>query len=476
MTALGKLFRTTVFKLSLVYLVIFAIGAGLLLGRIGFTARLFIDENISETISSEITGLSEAYERGGVRTLVDSVERRSRRPGSSLYLVTTFAGEVIAGNVSEISAGALNEPGESEISYRRAGEEGPPHPAFARVFILNGGFRLLVGRDLGEREALRGVLLRTLETSLIWLTVVGVLGGAFVAARVLRRVDAMNDSARTIMLGDLTRRLPLAGSGDELDRLAINLNVMLDRIAELMTGLREVSDNIAHDLKTPLTRLRNGAEEALRRSSSDENRRAALEKIISESDEMIRTFDALLMIARLEAGSLTDGMSDFDIGKETRDMVELFEPSAEERGMSLAFEGDLGPMIHGNRELIARSLSNLIDNALKYGKPLGSGHSTITAGVKKVGEIVEIIIADHGSGIPDPGDRLHVLERFVRLSASRSAAGSGLGLSLVNAVAKLHKGSLRLEDNEPGLRAILSFPASQTAGVRALPAMIPATT
>ena len=461
MTALGKLLRTTVFKLSLAYLVIFAIGCGLLLGRVGLTARLFIDEQTAETIDAEINGLSEAYGRGGIRRLVDAVERRSRQPGSSLYLVTTFAGESIVGNVAEISTGVLETPGGSEITYKRVGDEGAAHPAVARVFVLPGGFRLLVGRDLADREALRGILVRTLLTSLVWLTVIGVSGGAFVAARVLKRVDAMNESARGIMLGEMSRRLPMAGTGDELDRLAHNLNDMLDRIAQLMIGLREVSDNIAHDLKTPLTRLRNGAEAALRADAGDTERKAALENIIGESDGLIRTFDALLMIARLEAGSLTESMTDFDIGAAARDVAELYEPSAEENGMTLVYAGEPGLVVRADRDLVSRALSNLIDNALKYGKSTNpDAPSDIRVEARQVGANIEIIVADHGAGIPDAADRARVLDRFVRLEASRSAPGSGLGLSLVAAIARLHKGALRLEDNAPGLRAVLALPAS----------------
>ena len=458
--ALGKLFRTTVFKLSLAYLVIFAIGCGLLLGRVGLTARLFIDEQTAETIDAEINGLSEAYERGGIRRLVDAVERRSRQPGSSLYLVTTFAGESIVGNVAEISTGVLETPGGSEITYKRVGDDGAAHPAVARVFVLPGGFRLLVGRDLADREALRGILVRTLLTSLVWLTVVGVFGGAFVAARVLKRVDAMNESARGIMLGETSRRLPMAGTGDELDRLAHNLNDMLDRIAQLMIGLREVSDNIAHDLKTPLTRLRNGAEAALHADVDDTARKAALESIIGESDALIRTFDALLMIARLEAGSVTESMTDFDIGAATRDIVELYEPSAEENGMTVTYAGEPGLTVHADRDLVSRALSNLIENALKYGRSTTPGaDADIRVEARRVGPSVEITVADRGPGIPDAIDRARVLDRFVRLEASRSAPGSGLGLSLVAAIARVHKGALRLEDAAPGLRAILDLPA-----------------
>ncbi len=463
MTALGKLVRTTVFKLSLAYLVIFAVGCLLLMARVGYTASQLIDDQIAENTEGEITALTEQYTQGGLRRLVSAIERRVGQPSSSVYLVTTYAGETIAGNVAAVTPGALDRPGVANIAYERVGGEGAPHRAVARVFVLPGGFRLLVGRDLEDRERLRDVLLHTLVTSLIWLTIIGVAGGVFVAARVLRRVDALNQSARTIMLGDLTQRLPLARTGDELDRLAMNLNAMLERISELMLGLREVSDNIAHDLKTPLTRLRNRADDALRADRTDADRKAALERIIAESDGLIRTFDALLMIARLEAGSVTEGMEDFDLSAVARDVVELYEPLAEDRGVALSFEGDEGLGVHGNRELLARALANLVDNALKYGGPDSKeADAIVLVRAGRLGDAIRIEVADRGDGVP-AADRARVLERFVRLETSRSAPGAGLGLSLVSAVAHLHKGSLRLEDNEPGLRAVLELPALKTA-------------
>ena len=203
--------------------------------------------------------------------------------------------------------------------------------------------------------------------SLIFFAALAALGALFVARRVLRRIDAMNGSARAIMAGDLTRRLPVSGSGDELDRLALGLNEMLARIADLMTGMREVSDNIAHDLRTPLTRLRNHAEEALRGDADPAAYRAALERTIEESDGLIRIFDALLMIARAEAGAERAGMSAFDVGETVASVAELYEPVAEENGVALKVEAARGLTIVGNRELIGQAVANLIDNALKYG-------------------------------------------------------------------------------------------------------------
>src|SRR5204862_3939488 len=251
--------------------------------------------------------------QGGLRRLVLVVDARSRRPGSSLYLVTTRAGEGLAGNVGSLATGVLESSGWAETRYRRHDDpDGAEHHALVRVFQLPAGFRLLVGRDLEERERLHDIVLAAGRWSLAIVIVLGVAGGFFVTRPVLKRVDAMTEPTRKIMDGDLAGRLPIAGTGDELDRLAGNLNAMLERIEALMRGLKEVSDNIAHDLKTPLTRLRNRAEEALASSGSEAEYRAALERTIEESDGLIRTFNALLMIARAESGQARGNMDDFD--------------------------------------------------------------------------------------------------------------------------------------------------------------------
>lgn len=457
MTALGKLFRTTAFKLSFAYLVIFAIGAGLVLGHIGWNIKSLIDDQIAKTLDAEVNGLSEQYRQGGIRRLVFVVEQRARQPGASLYLVTNFAGQAMAGNISDVEPGILERPGLSETIYRRSGDaEGEPR-ALVRVFILPGGFRLLVGRDLGEREILRKVMQDALFTSLAWLILIGTFGGLFVARRVLRRVDAMSESAGQIMKGDLAQRIALAGSNDELDRLAVNLNAMLERIAELMAGLKDVSDNIAHDLKTPLTRLRNGAEEVLRAAKDPEEYRAALERIIEESDGLIRIFNALLTIARLEAGQSGADLQDFDLCNVARDVGELYEPLAEEQGAQLHVHIEQGLQIAGNRELIGQAVANLLDNALKYGMQENQSGSEIVLSAKRVGAQAEMIVADRGAGI-SAQDRARVLGRFVRLEGARSRPGSGLGLSMALAIARLHGGDLRIEDNAPGLRVVISLP------------------
>jgi signal transduction histidine kinase len=467
LTALGKLLRTTAFQLTLAYLVIFIVFAASLLGYFALNTRRLITEQITTTVETEISGLREQYNQGGIRRLVIVVDLRSRRPGSSLYLVTTATGEGLAGNVGSLEPGVLDHPGWLETNYRRLeAPEGNDHRALVEVVQLAGGFRLLVGRDLEERERLFGIIANAGQWSLALVIVLGLAGGFFVSRRVLNRIEAMTETAQTIMAGDLAGRLPVAGTGDELDRLAEHLNAMLERIEALMRGLKEVSDNIAHDLKTPLTRLRNRCEQALRSSAGVDDYRAALESTIAESDDLIRTFDALLMIARAESGQARDNMTEFDAAEIARDVGELYEPLADEKGIALTVDAPAPAPVRGNRELVSQALANLIDNAIKYAGPAGKLNGAPAEIVVKAGndgERIALSVADRGPGIAE-ADRGRVVERFVRLEQSRSEPGSGLGLSLAAAVARLHGGELKLEDNHPGLRTTIALPRAGPAG------------
>jgi signal transduction histidine kinase len=460
--ALGKLLRTTAFQLTLVYLFIFVIFAATLLGYFALNTRRLINEQITRTVTAEIHRLRNQFDEAGIRGLVLFIDVRSRRPGSSLYLVTTPNGEGLAGNVGSLEPGVLDHPGWLETSYRRIeATDDVEHRALVQVVELPGGFRLLVGRDLEERERIYGIIGNAGRWSFALVVVLGLAGGFFVSSRVLKRIDAMTGTAHTIMAGDLSERLPIAGTGDELDRLASNVNAMLDRIEALMHGLKEVSDNIAHDLKTPLTRMRNRCEQALRGAKNDGDYRAALESTIAESDELIRTFDALLMIARAESGQARDNMVEFDAADIARDVCELYEPLAEEKGLALKVEAPLAAPVRGNRELVSQALANLVDNAIKYAGPetgdINGAVSEIVLGAGAEGDHIALSVADRGPGIAD-ADRGRVVERFVRLELSRSQPGSGLGLSLAAAVARLHGGELKLEDNHPGLRSVIALP------------------
>ena len=352
--------------------------------------------------------------RRGLRGLVFNIENRALRPGANLYLVTTPAGLAIAGNVGSLAPGVMASMGWSETAYRRLDEQdNAEHRALVRVTELSGGLRLLIGRDLEERRRMFGIIAQAAQWSLVIVVVLGLGGGIFVARRVLRRIDAMTGTTQRIMAGDLSGRLPVGRSGDELDRLAENLNAMLERIEALMMGLKEVSDNIAHDLKTPLTRLRNRAEEALAKSASKSEYRSALERTIEESDGLIRTFNALLMIARAESGQARGDMYDFDAAEVAYGIHELYEPLAEDGGMTLHVKTASAPL-HGNRELISQALANLVENAIKYGKPvavpqpLGADvvaapeNKEILIEARRDGDQVLLSVTDHGPGFPRP--------------------------------------------------------------------------
>jgi signal transduction histidine kinase len=476
-TAFGKLIRTTAFRLTLVYLFLFAVFAASLLGYFAWNTRRLINEQIATTVNGEVGEISEIYARGGLYRLGQAINHRALRPGANLYLVTTPAGLAVAGNVGSLAPGVMATTGWSETLYRRLDEQDEEdHRALVLVTELSGGFRLLIGRDLEERRRLFGIVAAAAQWSVLIVVVLGLGGGIFVARRVLRRIDAMTGTTQRIMAGDLSGRLPVGRSGDELDRLAENLNAMLERIEALMMGLKEVSDNIAHDLKTPLTRLRNRAEEALAKSSNEVEYRAALERTIEESDGLIRTFNALLMIARAESGQARDNMDDFDAAEVAHGIHELYEPLAEDSGLTLQVKTEPAPL-HGNRELISQALANLVENAIKYGQPAAAAQplgadavagagKDILIEAKRDGDRVLLSVTDHGPGIPEL-DRKHAIERFVRLEASRTQPGSGLGLSLASAVATLHGGGLRLSDAHPGLRATLAIPTLSGEGLAA---------
>src|SRR6202035_3885401 len=473
-TAFGKLIRTTAFRLTLVYLFLFALFAASLLGYFAWNTRRLITEQITSTVNAEVGVVTEIYNRRGLNGLVFTIGNRALRPGANLYLVTVPNGQAIAGNVGSLAPGVMGMQGWTETAYRRIDDnDNTDHRALVRVTEMTNGFRLLIGRDLEERRRLFGIVAKAAQWSILVVVVLGIGGGIFVARRVLQRIDAMTGTTQRIMAGDLTGRLPVGRSGDELDRLASNLNAMLERIEALMTGLKEVSDNIAHDLKTPLTRLRNRAEEALAKSASESEYRAALERTIEESDALIRTFNALLMIARAESGQARGNMDDFDAADVASGIHELYEPLAEEDGMTLRLKTASAPL-HGNRELISQALANLVENAIKYGKPVQPAASgavvsldskQILIEARREGDSVLLSVTDHGPGIPE-GDRKHAVERFVRLDTSRSQPGPGLGLSVASAVATLHGGELRLSDAHPGLVATLAIPARAAGGDR----------
>ena len=455
-----KLLKTTAFRLAVLYLALFAVSAAAVLAYVYWNTAGFLVSQTDEAVQSEITGLAEQYAQGGLPLLVSTVIQRSRDPDQSLYLVLDPRGQMLAGNLTSRPSVEPGSDGWIDFRYNRKTADGEIEvkAARARAFLLPEGFYLLVGRDIQERKGVEHII----TGSLVWavaLTIgLGLIGGLLMSRNMLARVDAINRISRDIMQGELGRRLPVAGTGDELDQLELNLNAMLDQIEKLMTGMRQVTDNVAHDLRSPLSRLRNRLEVSLMEDLSRDEYRLVLERTIGEADQLLRTFNALLMIARAEAGSVREAMSNIDISDIVRDVAELYEPLVEERGFGMRISVAEGLSIRGNRELLFLALSNMSDNALKHGAPAGAeGEAVVEVGAALIGGQVCICVGDHGEGVPE-NERERVLDRFVRLEASRNTPGSGLGLSLVAAAARLHGGRVELSDNQPGLRVSLFFP------------------
>ena len=477
MTALTKLFRTTTFRLSLTYLALFSAAAAVAIFYLYWNTTVLLSRQLNQTIEAELTGLAEQYRAGGLEQLVRIVAERSQTPGSSLYLVADSEGRRVAGNLSAVSQELWNSLGPVEFVYNRPAPGGVERRlAFANVFRLPGGYRLIVGRDIDDRREFARMTRSAMLWGLFVMALFGIGGGYWVSRKLLARIDAVAETTRTIMQGDLTGRLPVNGSGDELDRLSESLNLMLARIEQLMAGLREVSDNIAHDLKTPLNRLRNRVEAALREPYKEAGYRETLERTIEDADGLIKTFNALLSIARIEAGAGGENREQLDVSALLLDVAELYEPVAEERGIALKAEGAPPVYIRADRQLLGQAIANLIDNAIKYGAPDPEGGNgfepEVAVSTRAKNGTAEIVVTDRGPGVP-ASERERVLGRFVRLEASRSEPGSGLGLSLVAAVARLHGGSLRLEDNEPGLRVVLALPLNGEAHVNGAAAPTP---
>ncbi len=451
------LLRSQIFRLALVYLCFFSIAVLVLVGAIFWITSSVVSEQIDSTIDAEIRGLAEQFSQRGTPGLIAAIQRRSSAADRTrgLYLLTDPRGQPLAGNLSRWPDEAADAEGwlTFRLEFPEA-EGGGVNFGRARVFDLPSGLRLLVGHDVRERDRLAGLIREIMAWSLLAILGLSLLGGLLMSRALLARIEAINRTSRDIMAGDLTRRVPVSGRGDEFDQLAQNLNAMLDQIARLMEGLRQVSDNIAHDLRSPLARLRGGLELALIEEPQSEGYRQAITRAIEEADGLLKTFTALLRIAQAEARATRDRFTNLDLQDLVADVAELYAPLGEEQGIEIKL-GLLEPMtLQGDRDLLFQALVNLIDNAIKFSSKEGQ----IGVSLTREGETAVICVADRGPGIP-ADKRKEVLQRFVRLEQSRSTAGSGLGLSLVQAVAQLHDGALVLSNNEPGLRACLKIPA-----------------
>lgn len=464
-----RLHRSAPIRLSIAALALLMPVAALFAIFIGTQVNELLTDQALNDLSADVRELRSEFDRGGLQRLSSAVTARSIGQSQNLYRLgsITAIGDRIAGNLPERPQGISTAGG--ILTYRDAAD-GAQHVAVGIEIPVQSDVSLVVARNIDQQRAFATRLQRSAFLGIGLLTIVSLGFGWWSSHRLSRRVADVTTTARSIMGGDFQKRIPIEGTGDEFDDLASSLNAMLARIEDLMQALKEVSDNIAHDLKTPLTRLRNSAEAALREQSPAAHRNG-LERVLEEADGLIQTFNALLLIARLEAGAIDATRVDCDLSELVKDVAELYQPVADDAGLVLSIETPHPAHARVNRQLIGQAVANLIDNAIKYSQAAApSANRTISVSVARdpTGEI-EISVADRGPGIP-PRDRDRATKRFVRLEQSRSQPGTGLGLSLVAAVARLHGGAIRLEDNEPGLRVVLTLPtgvqASAASGLR----------
>lgn len=467
--------RSRIFRLAMVYVGLFGAAVTLLVGIIYWSTTESVTRQIDATIDAEIRGLAEQFTQRGLTGLVGAIQRRSRTADASrgLYLLADARFQPIAGNLSRWpdekpdAGGWVTFPLEFPET-----EGGGLNFGRARLFELGDRLHLLVGHDVRERARIAGFIGETLAWGLAGILALSLVGGLLMSRSLLRQIETVNAASREIMAGDLSRRIPVSGRDDEFDRLAGNLNAMLDRIERLLDSIKQVTDNIAHDLRGPLARLRSRLELTLMEERGTPDYRGTIEETIAEADSLLKTFNALLSIARVESGAPSESFVALDLSALVTDVGELFEPLAEEHELSLTLAVESDARIQGDRNLLFQALANLLDNAVKYSPPGGRIDLTLEIrGAAGQGDRAVIEVCDQGPGIPAES-RERVLERFYRLESSRSTPGSGLGLSLVAAVAALHGGRLELDapglesgrqpasGAEPGLRARLSLPAT----------------
>ncbi len=477
--------RSAGIRLATAYAALFGMSALALVLFIWWATAGLLERQVEATIHADAQGLLDRIGEGGLPALIESVQDRMSEDvdDETLYLLVDGEGHHLAGNLEHWPAAVTVAGAWYELPVQRAGTR-----ALAEVerIDLPGHFRLLVGRDVRTRAQLRQLLTGALLWALALVAGLGVAGALVVRGLFRGMLANVSRTSEAIAAGDLAQRVRLSGRGDEFDRLAETINDMLDRIARLMDGVRQVSNAIAHDLRTPITRARARLEDAALHADSDGELRAAVERAVADLDGVTAVFQALLRIAEIEAGSRRAAFARFDCVPVLRDLAELYGALAEERGLELALALPAALWMRGDRDLLQQAVANLLDNAVKFSPAGGTvllaaatgpevdamGHSADepapAAAVPPAARGLRITVSDRGPGIP-AGDRDKAPERFFRGEAARHTPGSGLGLALVQAVAQLHGGTLRLGDAAPGLRATLALPVPDQADALPVP-------
>jgi signal transduction histidine kinase len=444
-------FRSTALRLAVLYTAAFALSVVVLGTATLLTTRASLRQQFDARIEAESAALAQEFRTEGLKGVVQAVGERDSTPGALDYGLEGPHGQIMAGRL----AGRRPALGWSVLEM--PSYSGERESILVLTTELPGGYRLIVGDDDDRSESLQQTVLRGFAWAFAGVVVLGVLGGFGLSRDVHRRLAGMSSTAEAIIGGDLRRRIPVRGSDDDLDRLADTFNRMLDRIEGLMDSLRQVSSDIAHDLRTPLTRLRQRLE-AARTLTSPQARTEALDGALEDVDAILETFAALLRIAQIEGGSRRSAFRPVDLTAVARTVVEAFAPSAEEAGQVLSLESGGDLVVDGDRELLTQMLANLVENALRHAGP--SARAVVRTGSE--GDEALLLVRDNGHGVP-AAERARVFDRFYRLERSRSTPGSGLGLALVAAIARLHDAALELDDARPGLVVRVRFRARAAA-------------
>ena len=458
-----NLFRLTSFRLIFIYTILLVVSVFLIAFYLHLSTSRDLKNRVDEDTIKESKMLIRVYQRGGVNRLARSITQLSQIPNANLYALRNNKNDIIAGNFNDKeSLWNLKRLDDGWVSFssirsqESINQSLPPKEQFFRgkEFILQGSYNLIIGRDVSNEVYLWKRFLTNIISATFFVLILGLFGGYVLSRNILNRISAINRTSIEIMDGDLSQRLPVGLINDELDQLSVNLNIMLDRLNKLMTGMKDVSDNIAHDLRTPLNKIRTNLEVTLMSNPTSDNYKNSIQEVIQDIDIVINTFNSLLAISRVESGSISIDKEKIDINKLLENVIDLWEPLAEEREIILTDQSEKNILLDGNRNLLSQAISNLIDNAIKYG-PNGN---KINVGAKFEKDNVILWVSDNGPGVPD-ADKERVLERFTRLDISRNTQGTGLGLSLVNSSIKFHKGSISLLDSNPnGLIVKLELP------------------
>jgi signal transduction histidine kinase len=453
---LTKTLRSSTLKLAITYVTGFSSAIFAVLGYVYWSTAVYVTENSDRAIAAESAVLGTAYDaagRSGLRALINR-RLKDRFFDDWVYLLADPSLAPVAGNLPGWPAGLRRPEGSADFTPITGDRQpGKAAPLRARYRTLPDGFHLLVGRKTDDLGQFR----RMMAIGLGWagglFLLLAAAAGISTSRRTVGRIEAINTTGRRIIEAGLHERIPLRGTRDEWDELAQNLNAMLDRIEELVEQNRQVSDNVAHDLRTPLTRMRGRLERAHQQPLDPGQYHALIGDVIVELDAILQTFASLLRIAQIETRDPTSGFRRIDLCEIAREVAELFDPAAEENAVILRHAAAGQVFVVGDRDLLFDALSNLVDNAIKHGGSPGE----VTVGIAPGAEGTVLAVTDRGPGIPG-AERNHVLRRFYRLERSRNSPGNGLGLSLVAAVAKLHGAHIEMADNAPGLRIGLRFP------------------